>query len=159
LVFSPPKGSHLNQNVPQGSDTPAFRRIKNPQSLVAQLREGDGLDPRLERRKSQPSSGKNKANHSALRLAGQIAKCIRASLGDGLLANFDVVGVEPAQGNNFLVTLGPALPDLNYDPSQVLLAANDRKGYLRSEIACSINRKRVPNLIFRVLPHTYTPNR
>jgi hypothetical protein len=48
---------------------------------------------------------------------------------------------------------------LNYDPSQVLLAAYDRKGYLRSEIACSINRKRVPNLIFRVLPHTYTPNR
>lgn len=146
----------MDQNVPQGSDTPAFRRIKNPQSLVAQLREGDGLDPRLERRKSQPGPGKNKANHSILRLAGQIAKCIRASLGDGLLTSFDVVGVEPAQGNNFLVTLGPALPDLDYDPWQVLLAANDRKGYLRSEITCSINRKRVPNLTFRVLPLTYT---
>jgi ribosome-binding factor A len=126
---------------------------------LSEISAADGLDPRLERRKSQPRSGKNKANHSALRLDGQIAKCIRASLGDGLLANFDVVGIEPAQGNNFLVTLGPALPDLDYDPSQVVLVANDREGYLRSEIACSINRKRVPNLTFRVLTHTYTPNR
>jgi hypothetical protein len=75
------------------------------------------------------------------------------------LANFDVVGVEPAKGNHFLVTLGPILPDIAYDESEVLQAANDRRGQLRSEIASSITRKQVPNLIFRVLPCTCLPNR
>ncbi|RLS69026.1 MAG: hypothetical protein DWH99_13815 [Planctomycetota bacterium] len=145
--------------MPQGSENPAFRRIKNPESLVTQLREGDGIDPRLEHRKNQHARLKSKPNHAALRLAGQIAKCIRGSLGDGPLANFDVVGVEPAKGNHFLVTLGPILPDIAYEESEVLQAANDRRGQLRSEIASSITRKQVPNLLFRVLPCTCPPNR
>lgn len=83
--------------MPQGSENPAFRRIKNPEALVTELREGDGIDPRLEHRKNQHARLKSKPNHASLRLAGQIAKCIRGSLGDGPLANFDVVGVEPAK--------------------------------------------------------------
>ncbi|MFN6137360.1 MAG: hypothetical protein ACK480_02500, partial [Planctomycetota bacterium] len=48
-IFLLLKDSHLDQNVPQGSDTPAFRRIKNPETLVDNLREGDGI-PGLEQR-------------------------------------------------------------------------------------------------------------
>jgi ribosome-binding factor A len=138
--------------MPQGSENPAFRRIKNPESLAAQLREGDGIDPRLERRKNVSSRLKDKTNHAAVRLAGQIAKTIRGSLGDGSLADFDVLSVQPAKGNVFLVTLAPRTPELVYDEAQILNAANNRSGYLRSEIACSISRKKVPTLLFRVLP-------
>ena len=153
------KAPDLDQQMPQGSENPPFRRIKKPEALVTQLREGDGIDPRLEHRKNQHAHRNSKPNHAALRLAGQIAKCIRGNLGDGPLANFDVVGVEPAKGNHFLVTLGPILSDIAYDESEVLQAANDRRGQLRSEIASSITRKQVPNLIFRVLPCTCPPNR
>lgn len=136
----------------QNAENPAFRRIKNPEILVAQLREGDGIDPRLEHRKKQHERLKTKSNHAAERLAGQIAKCIRGNLGDGILLSFDVVGVEPAKGNHFLITIGPVVPDFIYDESQVLQAANERRGQLRTEIAGSITRKQVPNLTFRVLP-------
>lgn len=151
-IFLPLKDSPLDHQLHQDSDTPAFRRIKNPETLAASLREGDGVDPRLEHRKSQQSRRKNKPNHAALRLASQIARCIRGSLGIGLLVNFDVVGVEPAKGNHFLVTLGPVADDFNYDESVILDAVNDLRGQLRSEIAGSIHRKKVPSLTFRVLP-------
>jgi len=153
----PTKDSNLDQRKTQSSDDVAFRRIKNPENLVAELRDGDGVDPRLEHRKNKLSSRKQKANHSALRLAGQIAKCIRGNLGDGPLANLDVVSVEPAKGNHFLVTLGPVLPGLYYDESKALESANERRGQLRAEIANSITRKQVPNLTFRVLPHASPP--
>jgi ribosome-binding factor A len=138
--------------MPQGSENPAFRRIRNPESLAAELREGDGIDPRLERRKNLSSRHKDKPNHAAVRLAGQIAKTIRGNVGDGPLADFDVVSVQPAKGNVFLVTLGPMTPELDYNESQILDQANARSGHLRSEIACSITRKKVPGLLFRVLP-------
>ena len=138
--------------MPQDSENPIFRRIKNPESLAAQLREGDGIDPRLEHRKNGSSRHKDKPNHAAVRLAGQIARTIRGSLGDGPLADFDVLSVQPAKGNVFLVTLVPMTPELVYYESQILDAANNRSGHLRSEIACSITRKKVPSLLFHVLP-------
>ena len=138
--------------MPKGSENPTFRRIKNPESLAAQLREGDGIDPRLEHRTNSSFRHKDKPNHAAVRLAGQIARTIRGSLGDGPLADFDVLSVQPAKGNVFLVTLVPMTPELVYDESQILDAANNRSGHLRSEIACSITRKKVPSLLFHVLP-------
>ena len=89
--------------MPQGSENPPFRRIKNPEALVTQLREGDGIDPRLEHRKNQHARLKSKPNHAALRLAGQIAKCIRGYLGDGPLANFQTGPKPPPPGVKILI--------------------------------------------------------
>ncbi len=67
--------------------------------------------------------------------------------------------MHPAKQNAFLVTLGPLLPDLLYSESVVVNAAKARSGVFRSEIANAITRKKVPFLLFRVLPcPTLTPN-
>ena len=145
---------HNSTDSKDSAPSSIFRRIKNPEALAAELREGDGIDPRLERRRKQNAFNKSKPNHAALRLGGQIARSIRNNLGGRVLADFDVFSVEPCKGNLYLVTLKAIDPDFLFDETAVLEEANSERGRLRSELAISITRKKVPDLLFRVLPNT-----
>ncbi len=129
-----------------------FRRIKDASSMVSELRDGDGIDPRIEHRKRQQSRIQEKPDYASARLASQIARCINANLDSNALSEFQVQSAVPGKGNSFVVTLSAVIPQLDYDPQIILLAATAMIPHFRSEIARDIHRKQVPNLKFLVAP-------
>jgi ribosome-binding factor A len=109
----------------------------------------DGLDPRVFFQKSS----RKKTNRKALQLAGQVAETLNWVLGwessNEILRSMSVESVVPApDSTRMLVTVRFAGGALGEAQEHLHRAA----GKLRSEVAASIHRKRVPELIFRVIP-------
>lgn len=122
--------------------------------MVAEQRQGDGIDPRLERRGRQRSRERGKADYAADRLASQIGRCANANLGDGILCDFYVQRVWYGKGNHFTIELRANDPTLSFDLDVVQSEAARRLPLLRTELAREIHRKKVPTLAILVLPPT-----
>lgn len=145
------QSDRVQSNQPQ-SVKANFRRIKDASKMVSELRDGDGIDPRIEHRKRHRSRTKEKPDYAAARLASQIARCINANLNCDPLSDFQVQNIVTGNGNSFIVTLAPVIPQLNYDPQIILFTAIALIPFFRGEIANTIHRKQVPNLKFLVPP-------
>jgi ribosome-binding factor A len=111
----------------------------------------DGLDPRLAR---SDLGGKN-IRRNTLQLCSQVARTLGQALaecGDEALRDLCVVGVVPAAGpGRLLVTLAPspsAPPRPTDETEQHLSRAG---GMLRTEVAAAVNRRKTPELIFRLV--------
>ncbi len=124
------------------------KRLSKPP--CAEMREGDGIDPRF-MKKNYDSS---KQNYQNQRLCKQIEKtltlifsgCLYDSRFDGLFV--DSVTPEPDMAT-LMVTVIP-LNDPQPDPHRIKLFLESVKGYLRSEVAHEISRKKMPDLKFRI---------
>ena len=138
--------------VSQSSAQGGFRRIKNAHRMVAELREGDGVDPRNERRDRHRTRSENKPDHAADRLASQISRCAHGNLTVGILADFEVHRVSHNRGNHFTIELFATDASLLFDLREMQLAATAMLPKLRNELAREIHRKKVPTLSIRVLP-------
>lgn len=117
-----------------------------------QLGPEDGLDPRYEVRGAQ---GKV-PNRKALQLCGQVARTLQAVLaaetGDDLLRELQVASVVPAPTSvRLLVTLTLAMPGAGVPVTEVMARLHRAQGLLRGEVAAAINRRRVPELMFRLI--------
>ena len=113
---------------------------------------GDGLDPRLE---SKEATGKV-ANRKALLLCGEAERTLSAVLagecGDEVLRNLVVASVKPAPTSaRLLVTVYPAVPMTGVDAAAVLARLERARGLLRTVVASALNRRRAPDLMFRVV--------
>jgi ribosome-binding factor A len=76
-----------------------------------------------------------------------------AACTDAALRTLLVVAVEPAPDSaRLLVTLAPASGQLDVDVGAQLKAIGAARGRLRAEVAAALQRKRTPELIFRILP-------
>jgi ribosome-binding factor A len=72
---------------------------------------------------------------------------------DDDLQGLHVEAVEPApNASRLLVVLRPLNAAASRDLAAVLASLATAKGYWRSQIAVAINRKKVPDLVFQVLP-------
>ncbi len=131
--------------------TGGFRRIKDAYRMVAELRDGDGVDPKQERRNRQRSRVESKNDHSVERLAAQVERCANSNLGLGILTDFVVRRVSHGKGNHFLIELVCADSKLFYDPLEAQQAAIALLPRLRSELAREIHRKKVPSLSIRIV--------
>lgn len=81
--------------------------------------------------------------------------CALAACGDDQLRNLIVMAVDPApDGSRLLVSLCPALGTLDVDVGALRQRLQDVRGFLRSEVAAAIQRKRTPELAFQVVPRT-----
>jgi ribosome-binding factor A len=112
----------------------------------------DGADPRKFLRKSEPRV----RNRKALQLCRQAAEAIHYALGvdcrDPVLAQLQVVSVEPAPDTSrLLVTLTPAPSAEPRGPAEWPGRLGRASGLLRSAVAAGIHRKRTPELAFRVV--------
>ena len=111
----------------------------------------DVADPRVFFRKE---GSRDKPRHKARQLCRQVAEVLDSLLsgdsGDELLNDLAVVAVEPApDAATLLVTVasrGPAP-----DPAAILGRLDRASGWLRSEVAAAITRKRAPFLAYRVV--------
>ncbi len=74
---------------------------------------------------------------------------------DPLLQELTLLCVEPEIGSHRLNVMLGAPVGFGPDSCDVAIARlNAMKGHLRSEIGRSVRRKRVPDLVFRILPAT-----
>lgn len=127
---------------------------------AAEWREGDGVDPRIEKKREKRVSAQ-KSDYSALRLASQIRSILDLLIpqsGHPLLSSIVVGTVEPyAKGSNFVVQVYSTDTAADYDPLEIKAALDSLKSFLRTEVAKDITRKKVPELKFDVLPPHVLP--
>jgi ribosome-binding factor A len=128
------------------------RRIsrKDLHSAAAEIGPGDGLDPRLEQhgRDGRPLGRKT------LQLCGQVSRTISGLLpgcADDVLRDLQVISVTPAGAGRLLVTVGRAPSADKIDSAAILERLAHAHGWLRNEVAAAVNRRKAPDLVFRVL--------
>ena len=128
-------------------------------ALCAQLREEDGLDPRIERRREQSRDARRRASNDnpkqrqLCRVARDVLALILAGEAkDDRLRTLEVRAVTPGANGHLVVTVGPVphAPDL--DPHQVLPRLVALRPYLRQELAAAVKRRRIPELDFAWAP-------
>jgi ribosome-binding factor A len=104
-------------------------------------------------------AGRNK-DHKESRKAKQLCRQVAQTLDlvlsgdcrDELLQSLHVISVVPAPNSSrLLVTVLADLPEEVFDRREILERLDDQTGRLRAEVAASINRKRVPSLVFHVV--------
>jgi ribosome-binding factor A len=127
------------------------RRIarKDILSAAADVGPEDGLDPRLERR----GQDGRPLGRKTLQLCGQVARTLRGVLpgcGDDVLRDLDVVAVTPAGSGRLLVTVGKTPSAAPVDEGLILDRLARAHGWLRNEVASAVNRRKAPDLVFRV---------
>ena len=90
----------------------------------------------------------------AKQLCRQVADTLALVLGDcrdDRLQALHVISVVPAPNSSrLLVTVSADLASDQFNPREILELLDQQTGRLRSEVAASINRKRVPALAFHV---------
>ena len=125
------------------------------------MSEGDGVDPREDKKRRTRSLAAGKRDYSALRLARQIRDVLDLVLlqcGSPLLASFAVGAVEPSPtGGPFVVQVYSTDPAADYDPREIKRALDTLKPKFRSEVAQDVTRKNAPDLKFDVLPPGVQP--
>ena len=112
---------------------------------------GDGLDPRYDR----PDPDRGEAGHKTLKLCGQIARTLSdvlAGAGDPMLRGLLVASVEPARGKGrLLVTFAPSVSAEPLPPEELASRLAKAAGLFRAEVAGAIHRRKLPELVLRLL--------
>ncbi len=98
----------------------------------------------------------HKESRKAKQLCRQVAETLDLVLSgdcrDELLQSLHVISVLPAPNSSrLLVTVSANLPIEAFDRQEIQELLERQTGRLRVEIAASINRKRVPSLVFHVI--------
>ena len=99
------------------------------------------------------SPGRN--GHKLAQLCAQVEEAVSyafATGNDPLLNDLRVVAVRPVRGAALLEVEVATQETEGLDPDQLLAKLERAKGYLRSEIANGIHRKRCPDLCFSIAP-------
>lgn len=141
--------------APAAAAAAPFVRIRDAAKLVGRVREGDGVDPRLERPTGRSVGGRRKPDHGADRLAGQILDALRFStaLSEAGLDDFVFAGVLPgSHGGHFIVEVACLDPQAVYDPADVERILALQRAKVRAEVSESVHRWKAPDLSFRVKP-------
>lgn len=137
-----------------------LRKSLEVDGVVAEPREGDGVDPREEKKKAGRTP-RDKRNYATLRLASQIRDTLDLVIpqcGDPDLVSFAVGTVEPsAKGTTFVVQVYSTDHSADYDPRAVKEALEAVRPRLRAEVAKEVTRKNAPEFKFDVLPPRVQP--
>jgi ribosome-binding factor A len=135
--------------------------IGGGKSIVAELTEGDGIDPKEEKRSLRRGEISGKPNYAILRLASQIRDALDLAIpqsGHPLLVSFVVGSVEPSTtGKTFVAQVYSTDSSADYDPAEIKSALDSVKPRLRAEIAKEVTRKNAPDFKFDVLPPRVQP--
>ena len=115
----------------------------------------DGADPRefFKKEGSSNSRSGRKAQQLCAQVADTLQQLLGGESGDEILQALCLIEVSPApDASQMLVVVGRALGAAPLREEEVQAALGRASGWLRSEIAAAITRKRTPRLVFRYLP-------
>lgn len=118
------------------------------------VHEDDGVDPRefFKKRGSRTTPNSRKAAQLCSQVAETLGLVLAGELDDELLHNLQVVSVEPApDATQLLVIVRADLPTAATNAQQIAERLATIAGWLRTEIAGSITRKKAPRLVFHIL--------
>jgi ribosome-binding factor A len=113
----------------------------------------DGTDPR----DWTKDCSRRPPGRKALQLCRQAAEALRAALAgchDEVLSGLAVVGVVPApHAGRLLATVAAEPSAAEHDAAEVLARLGRATGWLRTEVAAAVHRRKAPELVFRVAGH------
>lgn len=122
------------------------------QSLCGEIREDDGIDPKLFFR---PMRRNRDNRRKAQQLCCQVADTLNLALSgesSDALRDLRVAAVWPAPDTSqLLVLLTGAFDGVELDPQMARAALAAAAGRLRSEVAAAVTRKRAPKLLFELV--------
>lgn len=122
---------------------------KPPEPLAAQTGPEDGMDPKEFFRKS----GFRGPGRKVMQLCGQVQHALYfilgAEVGDESLALLEVISVDPAPDSTRLLITVKRPESMTLDEATTKLQEAGKA--IRSEVAASIHRKKVPELVYRVV--------
>jgi len=122
--------------------------------LCAQIDPEDGIDPRIIARKRNRNPGNHKSEQLGKEARHILSMIFAGGLRDPVFQALEVIDVSASDDGQFLiVSLAATCSGLEFDEMQLLEKCQAIQGYLRSAIASSVKRKRVPALKFEL---TYT---
>jgi ribosome-binding factor A len=149
-----------------GKRHPTRRQMR---TVCDEIGPDDGVDPRelararlrqhrdLGASAGRPSSGPSrKARQLGRQVAQTLDGVFAGDVGDDLLRNLRVVSVVPADAGRLIVTVEPMQPLERLDPAELVARLERASGWLRTEVAASVTRRRTPLLSFRLIvpaPH------
>lgn len=162
VITDKKSASHRTDEKPDDSlSSASFRRIRGIENLASEFREGDGVPTTDERSRRNLERRREKPNYAEARLGREVFDTLSQSIAlpsDPRLSAFAVANVTPTgKGSNYLVQVFCIDSDMKYRPEEIQAVLEDNKGALRAEIAAHINRKKVPDLKFDVLPPSVRP--
>ena len=100
-------------------------------------------------------------NRKDLQLCRQVFDALTyalADIDDPIVDDLALASVVPAPNSSrVLVTLVAMRPDIDSDVESVLASVREHADELREEVAAEITRRRVPELVFRVVPRDQVP--
>lgn len=125
---------------------------KDLESLCGQPGPDDGIDPR----KFFKPKRNRRTSHKDWQLCRQVSETLNYILSgeshNEILRNLIVVDVVPApDSHRLLVTVCPFAPNASFDPAEAMERLKQAVGRLRSEVARSITRRRVPEIVFNFI--------
>jgi len=121
-------------------------------ALCGELHEDDGVDPRDDFR---PGRKRHKTHRKTRQLCQQVQRTLDqifcGEIRDDLLESLRIVSVTSTASSTLLVTVFADLPCGSFDRAEIEDRLVELSGWLRSEVARSITRKRTPLLAFHLL--------
>ena len=126
--------------------------LKDATALCAEIRPEDGIDPGKVVHKSIHSN-KHRKTYQVCKQAERTLNLVLAGESvEVLLRELSICAVEPnPDSSRLLVIVEPISTVVSLDKHDVLQALQRAEGRLRSAIATTINRKRVPQLTFHFI--------
>jgi ribosome-binding factor A len=126
------------------------RKADDLTNLAASLGQEDGSDDRDFH--SKPWNAPKKSSRKGQQLCGQVKNALSMALpacADSVLQGLVVVAVEPAPHTGRLLVLIGLPADV--ERTTVVQALTRANGFLRGEVASTISRRNVPELVFEVI--------
>lgn len=114
----------------------------------------DGADPREFFKQEDFADRTGRKSHQlCAQVADTLSQVFSGECGDAVLQSLTVLDVAPApDASQLLVQVGPLTPELKLTTEEVSAALDRAAGWLRTEVAGAITRKRTPRLVFRYVP-------
>jgi ribosome-binding factor A len=129
------------------------KRVRRDQCLFGGDRgPEDGIDPRLPPRPGRRGGPGRKSLQLCEQVARTLGIVLASECDDDVLRDAMVTEVIPApDASCLLVTLAPYPSAEAWSPVAVLERVHRHARHLRAEVAAAINRRKTPELIYRVM--------
>jgi len=120
--------------------------------LCADIGPEDGIDPRLAARAMHRKTKNHKGRQLGKEARHILSMIFAGELSDPIFQDLEVIDVTPTDDGQFLIVSLVLIDDsIETSEARILEKCHALNGYLRSAIAWSVKRKRVPMLKFELL--------
>ncbi len=126
--------------------------LNEAKQLCDEIGPEDGVDPRIIARAMDRKSKNHKSKQLGKEARHTLSMVFTGELSDPVFQDLEVVDVAATDDGQFLiVSLACIDTSVEIDETQILKKCRALQGYLRSAIAWSVKRKRVPALKFELI--------